>query len=127
MLGAVYSTGMLWVGGLEGKEGGLESRPTSSGKEGGQGHIWHISGPFQSGSRCIPLLGDLAEQQDEQWLREEKKGEHHALLPISLVMLLMEDGVAYTYLALVEQKLKQKFHLMLPIHRHRCVTPPPSL
>lgn len=33
--GAEYSAGMLWVGGLEGKEGGLASRPTSSGKEGG--------------------------------------------------------------------------------------------
>lgn len=39
--GAAYCAGMLWV---EGKEGGLVSRPTSSGKEGGQGHIWHISG-----------------------------------------------------------------------------------
>lgn len=44
VFGAAYSAGMLWVGGLEGKEGGLASRPTSSGKEGGQGHIWHISG-----------------------------------------------------------------------------------
>lgn len=36
--GAAYSAGMLWVGGPEGKEGGLvASRPTSSGKEGGSG------------------------------------------------------------------------------------------
>lgn len=40
----VYRAGMPWVRGPEGKEGGLSSRPTSSGKEGGQGHIWHISG-----------------------------------------------------------------------------------
>lgn len=41
--GAAYSTGMLRVRGAR-REGGLASRPTSSGKEGGQGHIWHISG-----------------------------------------------------------------------------------
>ena len=34
-----------WLGwGGERKDGGLASRPTSSGEEGGQGHIWHISG-----------------------------------------------------------------------------------
>lgn len=44
VFGAAHSAGMLWVGGLEGKEGGLASRPASSGKEGGQWHIWHISG-----------------------------------------------------------------------------------
>lgn len=88
MLGAVYSRGMLWVGGLEGKKGGLTGIPTSSGKEGGQEHTWHISGPFQSGSRCILLPKDLAEPPDGQWSSEEKKGEHHARLPIRVVMLV---------------------------------------
>lgn len=76
VLVAVYSRGMLWVGGgLEGKKGGLADIPTSSGKEGGRGHIWHISGPFQSGSRCILLPRDLAELPDGRWSSEEKRGE----------------------------------------------------
>lgn len=48
--------------------------------------------PFQSGSRCILLPRDLAEQPDRQWSREERKGERHALLPICLMMLVVEDG-----------------------------------
>lgn len=56
----VYSTGILCVC----LEGANNSRPMSSGKEGGQGHIWHISGSFQSGSKCI-LLGDQVKLPDE--------------------------------------------------------------
>lgn len=55
VFGAVQNTGMLWVGGLEGKEGGLASlRPQER-----RGVIRGIFGifqePFQSGSRCILL------------------------------------------------------------------------
>ena len=64
--------------------------------------------PFQSGSRCILLPGDLAERPDGQRSREERKGEHHALLPISLVMPVVEDGTDYTYQASTELKLKKK-------------------
>lgn len=63
--------------------------------------------PFQSGSRCILLPGDLAERPDGQRSREEKKGEHHALLPISLVMPVVEDGTDYTYRAKAKKKIKK--------------------
>lgn len=89
MFSAVYSTGMLWVRvgerGVRGKDDGFASRPTSTGKEGRAG-VRGIFGifqePLQSGSRCIPLPGDVAGQADRQTvIKWREEGEHHAPIP----------------------------------------------
>lgn len=57
----MHGRGMLWAGegeaewGVGGVEGGPDLGSWGKG-EGGvcQGHFWHISGPFQSASRCSP-------------------------------------------------------------------------
>ncbi|KAG7509993.1 hypothetical protein JOB18_010525 [Solea senegalensis] len=116
---------MLWVGGNR-KEGWWVSKQAYvHGKGRGFRGIFGIfQEPFQSGSRCIPLPRDLAEQADRQLSREGRKGEHHALLPISLVMLMVEDGTADTNLAL--KPLKQVdgpcAERSLMCHRHRATS-----
>lgn len=65
VFGAVYSTGMLWVGEPEWKEGGLaDLRLQKKGFGGVGGGVRGIFGifqePFQSGSRWILLPKDPA-------------------------------------------------------------------
>lgn len=89
---------MLWVGGREGKEGGLGNRLTSSGKEGGGGVFRGIFGifqePLQSGSRHVLLPRAL------------DRRKVNIMLCFSLVMLLVEDGAHC--LAMIKLKVKSQ-------------------
>lgn len=65
VFGAVYSTGMLWVGEPKGKEGGLADLRLQK-RRGVRGIFGMFQEPFQSGSRWILLPKDLPKQPDRQ-------------------------------------------------------------
>lgn len=88
---------MLWAGGPEEKEGGWASKQADLRLQESRG-VRGIFGIFQDHSSLAQdafLFLDLAELLDELWWREEKKGEHHALFPVSLVMRPVDEGVGY--------------------------------